>query len=61
MLRKHACRKIQVGYAPTCGVAYPATDKKEDIEAARAVYFSQNNLFPAAPAEVPNGTLSDMA
>lgn len=43
MLRKHACRKIQVGYAPTCGVAYPATDKKEDIEAARAVYFSQNN------------------
>ena len=43
MLRKYARRRIQIGYAPTCGVAYPATDSKEDIEAAREFYFSQNN------------------
>ena len=42
-LRKYAGRPIQVGYAPTCGVAYPATNKPEDIEAARKVYFSQTN------------------
>lgn len=42
-LRKYAHQKIQVGYAPTCGVAYPATDKAEDIEAARKVYFSQHD------------------
>lgn len=38
-LRKYACRTIKVGYAPTCGMAYPATDKPEDIEAAREVLF----------------------
>lgn len=38
-LRKYACRPIKVGYAPTCGMAYPATDKPEDIEAARKVLF----------------------
>ena len=42
-LRKYACRPIQVGYAPTCGVAYPASDKPEDIAAAREYYFTQNN------------------
>ena len=42
-LRKYAGREIQVGYAPTCGVAYPATDRPEDIEAARKYYFSQMN------------------
>ena len=42
-LRKYACRPIQIGYAPTCGVAYPATDKPEDIAAAREYYFTQNN------------------
>ena len=39
-LRKYAKQPIKVGYAPTCGVAYPYTDKPEDIEAARQVYFS---------------------
>ena len=38
-LRKYACRPIKVGYAPTCGMAYPATDSPEDIEAARKTLF----------------------
>ncbi len=38
-LRKYACRPVKVGYAPTCGMAYPATDKPEDIEAARKTLF----------------------
>ncbi len=43
MLRKYAKQPIKVGYAPTCGVAYPATNKPEDIAAAREYYFTQNN------------------
>lgn len=42
-LRKYAGKPIQVGYAPTCGMAYPETNKKEDIEAARKVLFSFYN------------------
>lgn len=42
-LRKYAKRDIKIGYAPTCGVAYPATDSKEDIEAAKKVYFGFYN------------------
>ncbi|MCM1155212.1 MAG: GH1 family beta-glucosidase [Roseburia sp.] len=42
-LRKYAKRPIKVGYAPTCGMAYPATDRPEDIEAARKVLFSFHN------------------
>ena len=38
-LRKYACRPIKVGYAPTCGMAYPVTDSPEDIEAARKTLF----------------------
>lgn len=38
-LRKYACCPIKVGYAPTCGMAYPASERKEDIEAARKVLF----------------------
>ena len=38
-LRKYACRPIKVGYAPTCGMAYPSTDSPEDIEAARKTLF----------------------
>ena len=41
MLRKYAKQPIKIGYAPTCGVAYPYTEKPEDVEAARKVYFSQ--------------------
>lgn len=29
----------QIGYAPTCAVSIPASDSKEDIEAARQSYF----------------------
>lgn len=42
-LRKYAKRPIKVGFAPTCGVAYPETNSKEDIEAAREVYFGFYN------------------
>ena len=42
-LRKYAVRDIKVGYAPTGGVAYPYTDKPEDIEAAKKVYFGFYN------------------
>ena len=42
-LRKYAKRPIQVGYAPTCGMAYPASDSPADIEAARKVLFSFYN------------------
>ncbi len=38
-LRKYTKRPIQIGYAPTCGVACPYTNSPEDIEAARQVYF----------------------
>lgn len=40
MLREHAKQNIQVGYAPTGTMSYPQTNKKEDIEAARAHLFS---------------------
>lgn len=38
-LRKYACRPIQVGYAPTCGMPYPASERQEDVEAAKKVMF----------------------
>jgi beta-glucosidase len=38
-LRKYACRPIKVGYAPTCGMAYPVSNRPEDVEAARKVLF----------------------
>ncbi len=41
-LRGHAGRKIRVGYSPTCGVAYPATDSPADVAAAKAEYFGFN-------------------
>ena len=39
MLRKYA-PDAQIGFAPTCGIPYPASDKAEDVEAARQVMFS---------------------
>lgn len=42
-LRKYAKAPIRVGFAPTCGVAYPYTDSEEDIETAREVYFGFYN------------------
>lgn len=42
-LRKYAKQEIKIGFAPTGGVAYPYTDSKEDIEAAKKVYFGFEN------------------
>lgn len=42
-LRKYAKQPIQIGFAPTGSVAYPYTDRKEDIEAAKKVYFGFYN------------------
>lgn len=42
-LRKYAKRPIKVGYAPTCGMAYPASERPEDVEAARKALFSLQN------------------
>lgn len=42
-LRKHAKRKIQIGYAPTAGMTYPASEQEEDIKAAKEFLFSANN------------------
>lgn len=39
MLRAHAGRTIEVGYAPTGSMCYPASEKTEDIEAAREALF----------------------
>ncbi len=42
-LRKYAKRPIKIGYAPTCGMAYPKTDSEADIEAAKKVLFGFYN------------------
>ncbi len=42
-LRKYAHRPLKIGYAPTCGVAYPASERPEDIEAARKAFFGFYN------------------
>ncbi len=38
-IRQYAKGPVNIGIAPTCGVAIPATDDPEDIEAARERYF----------------------
>lgn len=43
-LRANAKNPIQIGYAPTCGVYYPASEKKEDVEAARKKFFECPDL-----------------
>lgn len=42
-LREHSVRKVKVGIATTCSVAIPATESKEDIEAAKKAYFGFYN------------------
>ena len=39
-MRKAAVRPIKIGYAPTCSAHYPASQKREDIEAARSYLFA---------------------
>ncbi len=36
---RHKAPNARIGYAPTCGVAYPASNAPEDIEAAKRRYF----------------------
>ncbi len=42
MLRQYGKQKLTVGYAPTCGMCYPQTEKPEDVEAARQMMFAMN-------------------
>ena len=42
MLREYAKQEVQIGYAPTGTMSYPATNTKEDIEAARQHLFATN-------------------
>ncbi|MCR4788578.1 MAG: beta-glucosidase [Lachnospiraceae bacterium] len=42
-LRKYSSRPVRIGYAPTCGMAYPASNDPEDIEMARKVLFGFYN------------------
>lgn len=44
MLRQKAKRPIQVGYAPTGPMNYPASQRPEDVEAARTAFFSMPEL-----------------
>lgn len=41
-MRSAAKQPLKIGYAPTCGVFYPETESKQDIEAARNMYFGCN-------------------
>lgn len=43
-LREFAKQPLVIGYAPTAGMSYPATDKPEDIEAARQHLFALGEL-----------------
>jgi beta-galactosidase len=42
MLRANSRQALQIGFAPTCGMCYPASDSPEDVEAARRAMFSLN-------------------
>ncbi len=44
MLRLYARKPIEVGFAPTCTMCYPATDDPKDVEAARQQLFSMEDL-----------------
>lgn len=40
MLRQYGKQPLSIGYAPTCGMCYPETEKPENIEAARQAQFA---------------------
>ena len=40
MLRQYGKQPLSIGFAPTCGMCYPETEKPEDIEAARQMLFA---------------------
>lgn len=39
-IRENVPGDVQIGFAPTCGMPYPASERAEDVEAARSVMFS---------------------
>lgn len=39
VLREYAKSDVKIGYAPTCNMSYPDSEKPEDIEAARMMLF----------------------
>ncbi len=43
-MREAAKSEIKIGYAPTCTAYYPATNKQEDIEAAKKYLFASPPL-----------------
>ncbi|MBE7038500.1 MAG: beta-glucosidase [Ruminococcaceae bacterium] len=43
-IRENAKQPVKIGYAPTCSVKYPASEKKEDIDAARKAFFDSYPL-----------------
>ena len=45
MLRAHGKKPLVIGYAPTASVCYPATEKAEDIEAAKQSFFALTDEF----------------
>ena len=45
MLRTHGKQPLVIGYAPTASVCYPATEKAEDIEAAKKNFFALPDEF----------------
>ncbi len=51
-MRKSAKQPIKIGYAPTSLGYYPASDKKEDIEAARKALFNSLPLSKAVLMDV---------
>lgn len=58
MLRQYGKQKLTIGYAPTCGMCYPQTEKPEDIEAARQMLFAMNGICDAK--ELRQKTTSQM-
>ena len=51
-MRKSAKQPIKIGYAPTCVGYYPASEKQEDIEAARKTLFKSLHLSKAVLMDV---------
>ena len=43
-MRNSAKQPIKIGYAPTCSANFPASEKPEDIEAARKSFFACPNI-----------------
>lgn len=58
MLREYAKGDIKIGFAPTCCMSYPDSEKAEDIEAARMHSFFYGN---DNPVEMPDFKSVDSA